>query len=235
MADTIESRSDALNVAKQNVTQLWKYIDMTDSDFKQYNKLKLHDAFKIPEKFITQSTANKTSTLAGYRKIFGGFAWVSRDKNDVVDKLLDCSVICKFCYQTDARTGVLGAEVAALRTHEQTPGNGATVERVFSFLTKLDASDRQRMGEETLYNLLFLRANWRVVKELANEFAARASSSDRGGVLSKARADERDRKRQRAVDEADATASSFGSASSSSSSSSSSSMGGFSAASKPLK
>lgn len=51
------------------------------------------------------------------------------------------------------------------------PVSSAAVERIFSYLTKMDAKDRQSMKEATLYNLLFIRSNWRLLKEMIAQHA----------------------------------------------------------------
>jgi hypothetical protein len=72
------------------------------------------------------------------------------------------------------------------------PISSACCERIFSYLTHMDSSDRQTMGKETLANVLFLRGNWRVVhamidEEFAATVAARAARAK--GVKRKRRED----------------------------------------------
>lgn len=71
------------------------------------------------------------------------------------------------------------------------PISSAGPERVFSYLTKLDQKDRRRMQATTLYNLLFLRSNWRVVRQLLrHEVAIRdAAPPQIGRASAEARAD----------------------------------------------
>ncbi len=45
------------------------------------------------------------------------------------------------------------------------------VERLLSTLTQIDTSNRQSMRYSTLYNTLFLRGNWRVVRDILDECA----------------------------------------------------------------
>ena len=71
------------------------------------------------------------------------------------------------------------------------PMSAACVERVFSYLSHMDASDRRTMKKETLKRLLFLRANHATLSELVEEESARRV------MASKAGADERSRKRAR--------------------------------------
>jgi hypothetical protein len=52
------------------------------------------------------------------------------------------------------------------------PISSACCERIFSYLTHMDASDRQTMGKETLARLLFLRGNWRLVHQMLDEMHA---------------------------------------------------------------
>ena len=71
------------------------------------------------------------------------------------------------------------------------PMSAACAERVFSYLSHMDASDRRTMKKETLKLLLFLCANHATLSELVEEESARRV------MASKAGADERSRKRAR--------------------------------------
>jgi len=64
------------------------------------------------------------------------------------------------------------------------PISSACCERIFSYLTHMDANDRQTMGKDLLAMLLFLRGNWRlvhtmVVEEHAADMALRLKESQR--------------------------------------------------------
>jgi hypothetical protein len=52
------------------------------------------------------------------------------------------------------------------------PISSACCERIFSYLTHMDASDRQTMGKDLLATLLFLRGNWRLVHLMMEERCA---------------------------------------------------------------
>jgi hypothetical protein len=70
------------------------------------------------------------------------------------------------------------------------PVSSACAERVFSQLTMMDDSTRLNMKRASLYNILFLRGNWRVVQLLREEFAAEHSAAQTAR-------EEKDRKRAR--------------------------------------
>lgn len=56
------------------------------------------------------------------------------------------------------------------------PISSACCERIFSYLTHMDANDRQTMGKDLLAMLLFLRGNWQLVQTMvAEEHAAYAA------------------------------------------------------------
>lgn len=59
----------------------------------------------------------------------------------------------------------------ALR-HWMRPLSSASCERVFSYLTKMDTADRRSTGSSTLRNILMLRGNWRLVRQMLAERAA---------------------------------------------------------------
>jgi hypothetical protein len=71
------------------------------------------------------------------------------------------------------------------------PISSACCERIFSYLTHMDTSDRQTMSKELLTRLLFLRGNWRLVQDMVAE----ERSAD---VVLRHEGNER-RKRQRAA------------------------------------
>lgn len=57
------------------------------------------------------------------------------------------------------------------------PISSACCERIFSYLEKMDDSDRRNMKKETLRRLLFLRGNWRVLNQIVEEeHAARVTA-----------------------------------------------------------
>ena len=49
------------------------------------------------------------------------------------------------------------------------PISSACCERIFSYLEKMDDSDKRNMKKETLRRLLFLRGNWRVLHQIVEE------------------------------------------------------------------
>jgi len=46
----------------------------------------------------------------------------------------------------------------------------------------MDSSDRRSMDVDTLYNTLFLRANWRVVEHLLHRMAAELAAGEGHGA-----------------------------------------------------
>ena len=64
------------------------------------------------------------------------------------------------------------------------PLSSAGCERVFSYLKQMDDATRRTMDPETLELLLFLRANWRIVKELQSEAALSFREATSDSVLS---------------------------------------------------
>ena len=62
--------------------------------------------------------------------------------------------------------------------HWLSPISSASVERIFSFLEKMDTPQRRSMDVTTLSMILFLRANWRVVQMLRLDLAALISAAE---------------------------------------------------------
>lgn len=82
-------------------------------------------------------------------------------------------------------------DLSALATAAwRVPVSAAPVERVFSLLTHMDAPTRRTMKEQTLYNTLFLRANWRIVDLLLTQAADEMSLPDAGKAAGKRRRSE---------------------------------------------
>jgi hypothetical protein len=79
----------------------------------------------------------------------------------------------------------------AMRMYSR-PISSACCERIFSYLTHMDVSDRQTMGKDTLAMLLFLRGNWRLLHEMIDEQHAAnvAAQQARAGAGKRRRADE---------------------------------------------
>ena len=115
----------------------------TSAEVTQRAREKLHNFFRLIDEDDTSAATQSVKTLAGalglndgdmgrmrnrnlvnsitsWRKIFGAFPWVSRDKVKVADHLVEREVLCKFCYQANSRTGVLDAIASTLRAHEKT-------------------------------------------------------------------------------------------------------------------
>jgi hypothetical protein len=78
----------------------------------------------------------------------------------------------------DAGTRRLGA--LAMRAFSR-PVSAACCERIFSYLEKMDDSDRRTMKKATLRSLLFLRGNWRVMDDLAREHHAERLRAELAG------------------------------------------------------
>lgn len=112
--------ADDLRVARDRMPNLWQYMVMPASEFSTLSfstqNQGLHMTLGVPERVINKRT-NATTTLKGLREVFC-FPWVSKDRNDVVDALLDSQVICKVCYGSSARHNTLLASPATLRKHE---------------------------------------------------------------------------------------------------------------------
>ena len=61
------------------------------------------------------------------------------------------------------------------------PISSACCERIFSYLEKMDDSDRRTMKKATLRRLLFLRGNWRVLHQIVEEEHAARVSAEMAG------------------------------------------------------
>ena len=62
------------------------------------------------------------------------------------------------------------------------PISAACCERIFSYLSKMDSSDRSNMKKATLAILLFLRGNHVTVAELADEYVVRRVQAAKAAV-----------------------------------------------------
>ena len=71
-------------------------------------------------------------------------------------------------YAASADSCLAALGKVAMRMYSR-PISAACCERIFSYLTHMDSSDRMTMGKETLANVLFLRGNWRVLQDMIDE------------------------------------------------------------------
>lgn len=72
------------------------------------------------------------------------------------------------------------------------PPSSACVERIFSYLTKMDIPSRRTMGPEMLYATLYLRGNWHIVRHLLTQIGDSIRASE---VSASKERDEESRKR----------------------------------------
>jgi hypothetical protein len=112
------------------------------------------------------------ATAASYQtaaQLIGGWrSYVASWKKPAAQ--LSPAAVCKYWRAHAAGANASLSELGKLAIREfSRPISSACCERIFSYLTHMDSSDRQTMGKDLLATLLFLRGNWRLVHIMAAE------------------------------------------------------------------
>ena len=109
---------------------------------------------------------------------------------------LSPAAVCKYWRAHAAGANASLSELGKQAIKEfSRPISSACCERIFSYLTHMDSSDRQTMGKDLLATLLFLRGNWSLVHLMAEE-------ERRASVALRAAENERSKRQRAAVDDA---------------------------------
>ena len=113
------SQADILARARDNKERFFRLIDSAAAA--QQPVKTIAGALGLNEgEMGVMRNKNLADTIKAWRKLFTTYQWLSRDKVKVVDHLLEREVICKYCYQTNSKSGVLDAISSTLSDHEKT-------------------------------------------------------------------------------------------------------------------
>ena len=110
----------------------------------------------------------------------------SREAGTALAKFMNIEVTKYWEFLLDNEDTAPLARIALFRWER--PTAAVSCERIFSYLTKMDAADRNKMGAKTMSNVLFLRGNRSILNRLLERQAARIILVERGSKKAAERA-----------------------------------------------